>query len=472
MRLAISKRIRNGLRVLLLLTPLIPTVASAADAPEGGDVGVERPCDPVLSDLLRDVLARSPVIVASRAMAAAAAEVPAQARSLPDPMLQLRTTMSRGDWSHSTDVEVMAMQTLPPKGQRGLMGQAALADAAAASASADAARIEALADTRRLYYEIAYLDAAKQLRRQQRDAVRDFVAIARSRYETGAGLMADVTRTSADVTRMDAELVDLHGRRTATLAALNALRGQPSDAPISPSRLPVAARPTIDLDALRASALERRPDVIEASALEDAAKARVEMALRAGRPDVTVGGWYEAMDLGSRSGDPDEVGFVVGITIPRRGRVAAGLAQARQRELAASAQRAVKDAVVEREIGEAVAQLDTAHRQADIQHDFLAVQAEDVTRSTLSGYSTGTATAFEVLDSLRAKFEVQLLELRSRVDALQAETALAAATAAPELGPCDQPALQPVRKPSREMPTSITPPTPRPPARPRARLGR
>lgn len=461
----------RGLLLAFALALLTNTSSHAAEpSPFAVDADAARPCDPVLSDLLRDVLSRSPVIAASRAMAAAAEQVPAQARALPDPMLQLRTTMDRGDWSGSMDVEVMATQMLPARGKRSLMGVVALADAAAARAQAEAARIEALAEAQQLYYELAYLDAAERLRREQRDAVRDFVAIARSRYETGAGLMSDVSRTSADVTRMDAELIDIHGRRTATLAALNSLRGRPSGEALSPSQLPQASHPSVDMDVLRAGALERRPDLAEASALESAAKARVELALRAGRPDITVGGWYEAMDVGP-GGDPDEVGFLIGISLPRRGRVTAGLAQARQLQLAASAQRGVASASVERDLGEAVARLDTARRQAAIQRDVLGVQSDDVMRSTLSGYSTGTASAFEVLDALRAKFEVDLLELRSTVDVLQAEVALVAATASSSLGPCDEVEItsrsEPPQPADPEPPTVI-----QPVARPRARLGR
>jgi len=426
-------------RTRSLPSPALLFVLAAACAPTATHAADAAPddCDPVLSELLSDLLARSPSLAVARAQAAAASEVPAQARALAEPMLSLRTTSDRSDWSDTTDIEVMATQAIPPPGRRRLMAEAALADADASRAQVDIARLEALAEARRLYFELGWLEGLDRIRREEREAVGDFVSIARARYETGGGLMADVTRASAQVTQLGAELVKIEGERVALLASLNTMRGRPADTPLSPSRAALPRVEREDSGAALERAIASRPEVAEAAAMEGAARARSELARMTARPDVVLGGFYEAMDLGGSGDEPDEAGIVVGISLPvRRARIQAAVAEASQLELAASARRGVVASSVERDVATALSGVDTAGRQAALYRDVLAIQADDSMRSTLSGYSTGTTSALDVLDALRVKFEVQAQELRSTVDANLAATALAAATASSDLGPC------------------------------------
>ena len=292
-----------------------------------------------------------------------------------------------------------------------------------------------MAEARRWYYELAYLDEAEELRAIERDALRDFVSIARSRYETGGGLMADVMKTSTEVTRVEVDLVGFFGQRRSALASLNSLRDRPLDTPVTASGLPRVDAVSVDLASLREAAASRRPELREASALRAAADARSQLARLAAKPDLTLGGFYEAMDLGIADGDMNEAGFVIGVSLPvRRKRIAAGVEEAVQLRLASAEGSRLAGAAIERDIGDAMARLDTASRQARLQDDVLTIQAEESVRSLLSAYTSGTATALEVLDALRIAYEVRLLALRSRADYLQALSSLAAATASPTLG--------------------------------------
>src|SRR5204863_8054198 len=106
------------------------------------------------------------------------------------------------------------------------------------------------------------------------------------------------------------------------------LRDGPFDAGVGVSALPLGdVEPAPAIDSLRELARERRPDVAEAAAMESAAGARASLAKLASKPELSLGGFYEAMDLGRRTSFSDEAGVVVGITLPlRQERIAAGVA--------------------------------------------------------------------------------------------------------------------------------------------------
>ena len=477
------------IQVIAFMLVALPSARAARRPPPGADTaaldaGTPRPsvleealagpCDPALTAILADVLARSPEIAQARARAAAAAQVPAQARSLADPMVQLMTTSDAdASWGRSTDLLVMASQAVPAPGKRRLMGEAAEAEAEAAAASVDRARLAAVNEARRWYHELAYLDAAEALRRTERDAIHDFVSIARSRYETGSGLQSDVMKTATEVTRVEVDLVGLRGQRRVALSTLNSLRDRPADTPVTTSGLPRVSEASVELASLRHAAAHRRPELTESSAMVAAAEARARVARLAAKPELTLGGFYEAMDLGTSEGDADEAGFVVGMSLPlRRGRIAAGVEQAVQLRLAAAEGSRLTAAAVEREIGVGMARLDAASRQARLHDDVLTIQAEESVRSLLHAYTTGTASALDVLDALRIDYEVRLLALRSRADYLQALSSLAAATGSHVLG---QPACDPAPEaaaPARrveEVAASVN--VPEPPKR-RPALGR
>src|SRR6185369_6544603 len=123
--------------------------ASPAPAPgsrsRAEDV-VAATCDPVLADVLRDVLASSPALAASRLRSSAASARAEGAGLLPEPTLQLKTTTDRGggSWDDTTDIEVMAMQSLPQRSRRRAMIGQAQSMASSAAATTEAARLDAI----------------------------------------------------------------------------------------------------------------------------------------------------------------------------------------------------------------------------------------------------------------------------------------------------------------------------------------
>jgi outer membrane protein TolC len=397
------------------VTPVDPPSRSRAE-----DV-VAATCDPVLANVLRDVLASSPALAASALRSSAAAARAAGAGSLPDPMLSLRTTTDRGggSWDDTTDVEVMGMQSLPARSRRRAMGEQAQSLATSAAATTEAARLDALGEASRWYFELARLDALDELRRDERATLRAFAESARGRYASGAGRQQDPIRAQAEVSRNELILVEIDARRREALAALNELRGRGPAEPLQPSALPQPVRLDLSADALRELLIARSPALDAAESDVAAARAGEDVARKASIPDISLGGFYELMDAGGglKVEDRDQFGVLVGISLPVRHRlIAAGVDEAVALRLAAVEQQRAATAVLTRHMSDALVGVEEARNAWDLHDQVLGVQAEESLRSALSGYSTGVTTSLDVIDSLRVTYEVRAEALRARAD--------------------------------------------------------
>ena len=409
---------------LLVLLTAIPQPASAR-----AEGVVAATCDPVLADVLRDVLAESPALAVAGSRSAAARARAGGAGLLPDPMLQLRTTTDRGgaSWQDTTDVEVMAAQPITSRARRRAEASQAEAMALSESANAEAARLDALMEAARWYFEVAQLDALEELRRDELQTLRAFAESARGRYATGGGRQQDPLRAQAEVTRGEMELVEIASRRAQALSALNELRGHDPAEPLRPSSLPDPAVRSLASSELRDAALARAPALEAARHDIAAAESGEAIARKASTPDITLGGFYEGMDLGGGmpGGDRDQFGVVVGISLPvRHARIASGIDEAVALRLASAQAQRATEASVRRQVTDALTRSDEARRAWSLQDEVLGVQSEEGLRSALSGYSSGDTTSLDVLDAVRVAYEVRAAGLRARADAAMADAAL------------------------------------------------
>lgn len=439
---------------LLALLAAIPQPAPARARAEGV---VAATCDPVLADVLRDVLAGSPALAVAASRSAAANARVAGAGLLPDPMVQLRTTTDRGgaSWQDTTDLEVMATQSVTSRARRRAETSQAAAMSQAEAANAEAARLDALMDAARWYFEVAQLDALEELRRDELQTLRAFAESARGRYATGGGRQQDPLRAQAEVTRGELELVEIASRRAQALAALNELRGRDAAEPLRPAALPQPAPRALAAADLRDAALERAPAIDAARSDVAAAQAGEAIARKATTPDVTLGGFYERMDLGGGmpGGDRDQFGVAVGISLPvRRARIASGIDEAVALRLAATQAQRATEASVRRQVADALTRSHEALRAWSLQDEVLGVQSEESLRSALSGYSSGETTSLDVLDAVRVAYEVRAAGVRARADAAMADASIRSLVggALPDDAPCASVAIASVARQHRE----------------------
>ncbi|MGE5344544.1 MAG: TolC family protein [Acidithiobacillales bacterium] len=410
-----------------LLLSARASTAREATVPSPAETVLSGLGDPVLRSLVGDVLERNPSVAESRARARAARLRAPQAAALPDPMtgvtgyvLQPQTRVG------PLYAMVNLSQKLPWFGKLGLREKAALSSAAAQDALVEALRLDLLTETRRLYYEIGFLDAHRKVVQADQTTLQHYEELARTRYITGAGLEQAVIKIQAEITKDDTRLLDIANRRATLVASLNALRDRPRETEIPPIDLPVLPEITPDASALRARALALRPEVAQADAEIVRAGTLVDLSREEYKPDVTLGLTYgivgnrtDAQGIASPPPDngSDDFGISAGLNLPIWGRkLRAGVQEAMERRLSAEEGKRGVVTGIDRTLGELVPRVSLTWDQLHLFQSVLAIQADQSLRSAESGYSAGTLNSLDLLDAERVLLEVRIATERARAD--------------------------------------------------------
>ena len=384
--------------------------------------------EPALRDLVAEVLQRNPDLARMRREAMAAELRAPQVRALPDPMASVTPFLSSPETRVGPqELTVSLSQRLPWFGKLALREQAALFVAAAARAEVEARAVARVTEARRLYYELAFLDAQEDAVREDRDALEHYEEVARARYASGVGLEQAVVKIQAEITKDDNRLLEIANRRAALVAALNALRDRPPETPFPPPSLPEDQElPELAYEPLEELALSARPEVARERARMAQAATGVDLARKAYLPDFNVGLAYTAVgsrdDAAGRAnppeGDGDDIlGVTAGINIPLwRKKLEAGVAEATQRELAAQEGLRSVAADIHRDLGDLLQRIPQTREQLDLFRDVLTVQAEEALRSAEASYSAGALGALDLLDAERVLLEVRIATSRTAAD--------------------------------------------------------
>jgi len=330
-------------------------------------------------------------------------------------------------------------QRLPWSGKRSLRQQAAVHRSEALVSDVSARRLDLVTEVRRLSLEIAYLDAYRKVVETDRETLIHYEQLARSRYASGVGSEQGVIKIQAEITKDDNRLLDIATRRATLVAALNALRDRPQESPVPEIPLPRDTTEAPPLAAVRARALEARPELDAASAGIARADTLVELARRDYKPDVTVGATYGLVTgrevpgiMPPSDNGRDIFGLSVSLNLPiKRGRLDAGLEEATERRLAAVEYRRDVTAAVDRAVGELVERLRLSGEQVELFERVLLIQAEQSLRSAESGYAAGSLNSLDLLDAERVLLDVRTGIERARADHAIAHARLEGAIGAP-----------------------------------------
>jgi outer membrane protein TolC len=383
--------------------------------------------DVVLEALIADVLAGNPEIAAAKARAEAMERRTPQVRALPDPIAGITAYVLTPETRVGPqEASVRIAQKFPWFGKLKLRERAALFAAASARANVETLRLQLLTETRRLYYELGFLDALDGVIRTDRETLSHYEELAEARYRSGVGHQQPVIKIQAEITKASTKLLKVADRRAAVVASLNALRDHPQTTEISRADLPTLPEVLADPEELRALALASRPEILMSDAQIARSNALVDLAGKSYKPDVTAGAFYTAVgsrdDPAGRLNPPpdngdDIFGISAGINLPIwRKKLAAGLEEAVKTELAAQESKRGVVAKIDRSLGELPPRIDLTWQQLRLFEDVLVVQAEQSLLSAEAGYSAGSQDALDLLDAERVLLEVLTGTARNRAD--------------------------------------------------------
>ncbi len=247
------------------------------------------PGDLVVEDLVQQVLARSPSLGQMEAAWRAATTRYPQVTALEDPMF-MGTIGPATFGSNTVNPAYIAniAQKVPFPGKLRLRGEAARAEAHAAGADVDDMRLQLVESTRTAFYDYYLVGRALEVNRQGLRLLREFRKSAVSRYENRKASEQDYRQADVEIGRLEERELTLKRMWKVAIARINTLMHLPPDAPLPPPPGDIAVAESLpDVQALRAAALNQRPDLRALVDRVAADQARVALACKEYYPDFT-----------------------------------------------------------------------------------------------------------------------------------------------------------------------------------------
>jgi cobalt-zinc-cadmium efflux system outer membrane protein len=242
----------------------------------------------------------NPDLAQIRARAQAMVAIPSQEGALPDPQISFNAMNLPVD-TFNIEQEDMAQlgvgisQAFPFPGKLALREQAAAFEAEAASQNVTELRWRLLSEVKKTWWLIFYLDRALQIVDSNHALLRQFVEIARTKYEVGEGLQQDVLLAQLELSKLLDQQLMLKASRNNAAATLNALLDKPANEIV---RLPDKVElqlPTLKQENQLYQQAETSRALLEGNRLSiNAAESRLDLAKKGYLPDFTVDASYGA----------------------------------------------------------------------------------------------------------------------------------------------------------------------------------
>lgn len=418
---------RTG-RVLVAAFILTASLSAAGHA--------QRSPELTIKSAVRIALRDNPGLGEIRARAAAAAAIPSQRGSLPDPSITVRalnlpTNTFDLEQENMTQLQFGLSQAFPFPGKLRLREQAARHDSDAAAAEVEEARLGLVRDVISDWWEVFYLDRALDIVRRNQELLRGFLDIARTKYEVGQGLQQDVLLADVELSKLLDREIGLRNGRRAAAAHLVALLDHPAGEVLV---LPEVAEPEFPRppaeQALFDMAENGRPLLLSLKDRVSAAMARKNLSKRDYFPDFRLDAAY-----GIRREDQmnreraDFLSVGVNITVPlyaprkQSKAVEQRVAELSRTRLALADARARVNA----QITASLARFTEAREQTELYRSGILPQARQTVEAMRAGYMVNKV---DFLNLVSSQITLYNYETRYWRVLSNANSALAALTAA------------------------------------------
>lgn len=395
---------------------------------------------------------------------AALARVP-QASALADPVIEneVQPIPSRGQQLTSGYMpwSLSATQQFPWFGVRCARAAAAEREVEVAVQNWHQAQLNAIAQTKRAYADLARASQSLRVLDAIREQVNEAVELARIRSETRSepGLQRDYFQARQAVENLGLEAAQWRDEARRALAVLNRYLHQPSETPLAPlAELSIAPRPE-RLEELQTQAMGMRPDLRSILAEIDRSRILAHLAELKAKPDVTLGLVYQLMTtrgaLSPIADGRDNIGFIVGWNLPVYGRkIQSGVAEARATAAAESLRLEDQQDQALAEVAERFSAARAATEIRGLLRDRVLPQSLRAREASANDYRAGrgdlTALNAATRDVLRTRLEI----IRQEAEIAKSIAVLEQAIGGPLLQkPSDEPEPKPEAEPNSEPAT-------------------
>jgi outer membrane protein TolC len=371
----------------------------------------------VLPELIQEVLARNPELLAARKQWEVATNRIAQARSLDDPILSVQLwNIPQPFKATQADNTIFGLsQNLPFPGKLALKSDVASRSAEITEQSVRAKERDLVVRLKQAFYDLFLAQKAVQIHHEQVELLRQFVAIANAKFRGGMGSQADVLKAQVELSLLLQHLPVLEQRRKTVEAMLNTLLDRDPASPLGmaqePSQLPIEK----SVDDLHLLALSDRPELKAAELDVQRNEQSHTLAQRQYYPDFNV-----AFQRFQNFQANDGFGAYVAMSIPfsfwTKPKYDAGVQEAEAAVAVARAQQHTLENMTRFQINDLLAKLRATDQVATLYRTTILPQAEQSLESARFGYRAGKAGFLDLIDTQRALRRFQIEYFQALVD--------------------------------------------------------
>jgi outer membrane protein TolC len=372
-----------------------------------------------LDEIERMALIGNPeIVVAARRLAAVEARVPA-AGALEDPSLMYRgwQVPLRQPWNYNASQNMfMFSQTLPGFGKRPLRTSVAEADVAEAKAAMEATRLDIRIRVRKAFYDLLRAEDGLRVHDEHLDIARQAVEAARIKYSVGKVPQQDILKAQISVTRLAEHLIHFEQDIELAQARLDTLLGRDQREPINVRGEYETSLTLPSLEALERTALQSRPDLLQAQAAAEKSRREQALSQKTYSPDFTVSAGYMLVPRGSEFRNNYMVEGSINLPWLNRRKHDAEIAESTAIVTEQDAAVAAMRNAAFGQIQEAFVQAKAAQKLSNIYQQSLRPQAEATLHSTVIAYENDRTQFLDLLDSQMTVIDLDLAYFQALAD--------------------------------------------------------
>jgi len=371
----------------------------------------------MLPELVHEVLARNPELVAARQQWEASSQRITQARALEDPTLSVQwwNFPQSFNLGQSGNTIIGLSQKFPFPGKLALKEEVASRSAEMTEQVLRARERDLIARVKRAYYDLFLVHKAIQIHHEQIDLLRQFVEIAIAKFRTGKGSQVDVLKAQVELAMLHQQLPVLEQRHDTAQGIVNTLLNRDPRFPLGRPHEPREARFDKDLDELFQMAVKARPELKAADLAVQRNEQSHALAQRQYYPDFNV-----AFQRFQNFQANDGFGAVVSVNVPfafwAKPKYDAAVHEAAAGIAAAQADLQTLENLTRFQIRDLLAKVRASWEVAVLYRTTVLPQAEESITAAQAGYRTGRTSFLDLIEADRALRGFQLAYWQALVE--------------------------------------------------------
>lgn len=346
------------------------------------------------------------------------------ASALPDPRLGYTEFIEPVETRVGPQERVLSLtQAVPWFGSLGLRGEMKRRQSEAARAQFLGEALAVIADVKKAWYDLGYLDEAIRITGEHRRLLEAWERAAQARYTAGTGRYADLVKAQVELGILDDSLARWQDRHRPLTAVLDALLDREPTATaviVATAGLPDELPATESLVSLM---LANNPALAVWDHRAQQSRDAVDLAGKSGLPSFQLGvnwiGTGPARMDGVTDSGKDAWSATLAVSLPIwRGKIASRKAEAAGGVQSALALRRSAANDLRASLAEALFQFRDARRRAVLYRSTLLPKGRQAQDAARSAYESGDGGFLDLVDAQRRLLEFELTAARAGFDAL------------------------------------------------------